>query len=272
MIDPIASRSVVPGARSPRPERGSRGGAGSPNSRVPVLGGVHAQGAPGVGAREPPARGDQRRSRATAPSASGGTASAPAAADTGCRRTRGRGRSARLHVNASVPRMPARLFPMLSAEDFAASLRFYGDLLGGVEAYRFPEDEPVFVTLQVRRVRARDRRPGRRSDPRAAAAAGVRAPDRAVPVRRRRRRDGRRRARRERPDRARAGRPAVGRADRLRRRSRRQPRDALRPAAMIGQGFVKARRRRYGHDAHQDRAARRPRPRRRGLGRARRGL
>jgi lactoylglutathione lyase len=44
--------------------------------------------------------------------------------------------------------MPARLFPMLSAEDFAASRRFYGDLLGGVEAYAFPEDEPVFVTLR----------------------------------------------------------------------------------------------------------------------------
>jgi lactoylglutathione lyase len=44
--------------------------------------------------------------------------------------------------------MPARLFPMLSAEDFTASRRFYGDLLGGVEAYRFPEDEPVFVTLR----------------------------------------------------------------------------------------------------------------------------
>lgn len=43
--------------------------------------------------------------------------------------------------------MPARLIPMLSAEDFAASRRFYGDLLGGVEAYRFPEDEPVFVSL-----------------------------------------------------------------------------------------------------------------------------
>jgi lactoylglutathione lyase len=37
---------------------------------------------------------------------------------------------------------------MLSAADFAASLRFYGGLLGGVEAYRFPEDEPVFVTLR----------------------------------------------------------------------------------------------------------------------------
>ena len=37
---------------------------------------------------------------------------------------------------------------MLSAADFAASLRFYRDLLGGVEAYRFPEDEPAFVTLR----------------------------------------------------------------------------------------------------------------------------
>jgi lactoylglutathione lyase len=44
--------------------------------------------------------------------------------------------------------MPARLFPMLSTEDFSASRRFYGDLLGGVEAFRFPEDEPVFVTLR----------------------------------------------------------------------------------------------------------------------------
>jgi lactoylglutathione lyase len=44
--------------------------------------------------------------------------------------------------------MPTRLFPMLSAEDFAASRRFYGDLLGGVEAYRIPEDDPVFVTLR----------------------------------------------------------------------------------------------------------------------------
>jgi lactoylglutathione lyase len=42
-----------------------------------------------------------------------------------------------------------RLFPMLSATDLAASLRFYRDLLGGVEAYRFPEDEPVFVTLRL---------------------------------------------------------------------------------------------------------------------------
>ena len=36
---------------------------------------------------------------------------------------------------------------MLSAADMAASLAFYGDLLGGTEAYRFPDDDPVFVTL-----------------------------------------------------------------------------------------------------------------------------
>src|ERR1044071_5804214 len=43
--------------------------------------------------------------------------------------------------------MSSRLFPMLSAEDFAASLRFYSRL-GGVEAYRFPAEDPVFVTLR----------------------------------------------------------------------------------------------------------------------------
>src|SRR4051794_4160256 len=43
--------------------------------------------------------------------------------------------------------MTTRLFPMLSAEDFAASVRFYA-ALGGIEAYRFPEDDPVFVTLR----------------------------------------------------------------------------------------------------------------------------
>ena len=37
---------------------------------------------------------------------------------------------------------------MLSAEDFEASLRFYTATLGGIEAYRFPEDDPVFVTLR----------------------------------------------------------------------------------------------------------------------------
>jgi lactoylglutathione lyase len=40
-----------------------------------------------------------------------------------------------------------RMFPMLSAEDFDASIAFYRDLLGGTEAYRFPEDDPAFVTL-----------------------------------------------------------------------------------------------------------------------------
>jgi lactoylglutathione lyase len=38
---------------------------------------------------------------------------------------------------------------MLSAVDMAASIAFYRDLLGGTEAYRFPEDDPVFVTLQL---------------------------------------------------------------------------------------------------------------------------
>jgi lactoylglutathione lyase len=36
---------------------------------------------------------------------------------------------------------------MLSAEDFAASVRFYA-ALGGIEAYRFPDEDPAFVTLR----------------------------------------------------------------------------------------------------------------------------
>ena len=43
--------------------------------------------------------------------------------------------------------MPTRLFPMVSAEDFAESVSFYAGL-GGIEAYRFPEEDPVFVTLR----------------------------------------------------------------------------------------------------------------------------
>ena len=42
-----------------------------------------------------------------------------------------------------------RMFPMLSALDMQASIAFYRDLLGGTEAYRFPQDDPVFVTLQL---------------------------------------------------------------------------------------------------------------------------
>jgi lactoylglutathione lyase len=42
-----------------------------------------------------------------------------------------------------------RLFPMLSAGDLGASIAFYRDLLGGSEAYRFPDDDPVFVTLRL---------------------------------------------------------------------------------------------------------------------------
>ena len=38
---------------------------------------------------------------------------------------------------------------MLSVEDVSASIAFYGELLGGTEVYRFPEDDPVFVSLQL---------------------------------------------------------------------------------------------------------------------------
>jgi lactoylglutathione lyase len=41
------------------------------------------------------------------------------------------------------------LFPMLSAADFGASIAFYRDLLGGTESYRFPQDDPAFVTLRL---------------------------------------------------------------------------------------------------------------------------
>jgi lactoylglutathione lyase len=42
------------------------------------------------------------------------------------------------------------MFPMLSVQDLRAALQFYGELLGGTEAYRFPEaGEPVFVSLKL---------------------------------------------------------------------------------------------------------------------------
>jgi lactoylglutathione lyase len=42
------------------------------------------------------------------------------------------------------------LFPILSAEDFIASISFYGWLLGGVETYRQPDEgEPSFVVLRL---------------------------------------------------------------------------------------------------------------------------
>ena len=41
------------------------------------------------------------------------------------------------------------MFPMLSAVDFAASIAFYRDVLGGVETFRFPADDPEFVTLAL---------------------------------------------------------------------------------------------------------------------------
>ena len=48
-----------------------------------------------------------------------------------------------------VPGRARRMFPMLSAVDVNASIAFYGDLLGGTEVYRFPPEDPVFVTLQL---------------------------------------------------------------------------------------------------------------------------
>ena len=46
--------------------------------------------------------------------------------------------------------MASKLFPMLSCGDLERSLAFYGDLLGGVETYRFPEQgEPAFIALTV---------------------------------------------------------------------------------------------------------------------------
>ena len=46
--------------------------------------------------------------------------------------------------------MASKLFPMLSCGDLTRSLAFYGELLGGVETYRFPEEgEPAFIALTV---------------------------------------------------------------------------------------------------------------------------
>jgi lactoylglutathione lyase len=45
---------------------------------------------------------------------------------------------------------PARkLFPMLSTLDLDRALDFYGGLLGGVETYRIPDEQPVFVVLRL---------------------------------------------------------------------------------------------------------------------------
>jgi lactoylglutathione lyase len=44
----------------------------------------------------------------------------------------------------------SKIFPMLSCGDLGRSLAFYGDLLGGVETYRFPDEgEPAFVALRI---------------------------------------------------------------------------------------------------------------------------
>jgi lactoylglutathione lyase len=50
-------------------------------------------------------------------------------------------------MNGSVRRM----FPMLSTENLDQAVRFYRDLLGGTETYRFPPpgEQPVFLTLRL---------------------------------------------------------------------------------------------------------------------------
>ena len=46
--------------------------------------------------------------------------------------------------------MATKLFPMLSCSDLDRSLAFYGEVLGGTETYRFPDEgEPAFITLTV---------------------------------------------------------------------------------------------------------------------------
>jgi lactoylglutathione lyase len=43
-----------------------------------------------------------------------------------------------------------RIFPMLSVVDLSRALQFYGELLGGTEAYRFPDTgDPAFVVLAL---------------------------------------------------------------------------------------------------------------------------
>jgi lactoylglutathione lyase len=42
-----------------------------------------------------------------------------------------------------------RLFPMLSVADLDEALAFYAGVLGARETFRFPEKDPVYVTLRV---------------------------------------------------------------------------------------------------------------------------
>jgi lactoylglutathione lyase len=42
-----------------------------------------------------------------------------------------------------------RLFPMLSVADLNESVAFYAGVLEAEEIYRFPEKDPVFLTLRV---------------------------------------------------------------------------------------------------------------------------
>jgi lactoylglutathione lyase len=42
-----------------------------------------------------------------------------------------------------------RLFPMLTVADLKESVAFYTDVLDAQETYRFPDKDPVFLTLRV---------------------------------------------------------------------------------------------------------------------------
>jgi lactoylglutathione lyase len=49
-----------------------------------------------------------------------------------------------------MPENVRRIFPMLSCQDLKRSLAFYGDLLGGHETYRFPDEgDPAYVALRL---------------------------------------------------------------------------------------------------------------------------
>ncbi|MFI6266801.1 VOC family protein [Micromonospora sp. NPDC051006] len=49
-----------------------------------------------------------------------------------------------------VAPLAEEIFPILTTGDLPAALRFYRDLLGGTETYRFPESgEPAYVALSL---------------------------------------------------------------------------------------------------------------------------
>lgn len=54
----------------------------------------------------------------------------------------------RRHASQSLIRMKRELFPILYARDLPRLIRFYRDLIGMAESFRYPsEGEPAYVTL-----------------------------------------------------------------------------------------------------------------------------